>query len=108
MQLSVIIVSYNVKYFLEQCLYSVEAACTNIDAEILVVDNASQDNTIEYLQSKFPSIKFIKNNLNEGFAKANNKALQLAKGKYILFLNPDTIVAEDTFSNCINFLDAHA
>jgi len=108
MQLSVIIVSYNVKYFLEQCLYSVQAACNNIDAEIFVVDNASADNTIEYLQPKFPFIQFIKNDLNLGFAKANNKALQLAKGKYILFLNPDTIVAEDTFLNCINFLDNHA
>jgi GT2 family glycosyltransferase len=108
MQLSVIIVSYNVKYFLEQCLYSVKAACNNIDAEIFVVDNASSDNTLEYLKPKFPSVLFIKNDLNEGFSKANNKALQLAKGKYILFLNPDTIVAEDSFLNCINFLDAHA
>lgn len=105
MQLSVIIVSYNVKYFLEQCLYSVEAACKNIDAEIFVIDNASPDNTFEYLQPKFSSTKFIKNNLNEGFAKANNKALQLANGNYVLYLNPDTIVAEDTFLNCIHFLE---
>jgi N-acetylglucosaminyl-diphospho-decaprenol L-rhamnosyltransferase len=105
MQLSVIIVSYNVKYFLEQCLYSVEAACNNIDAEIFVVDNASTDNSIEYLQPKFPSIKFIQNNFNEGFAKANNKALQFAKGDYILYLNPDTIIAEDTLLNCVQFLN---
>ena len=92
---------------MEQCLYSVEAACKNIEAEIIVIDNASPDNSIEYLQPKFPSIKFIKNDLNEGFAKANNKALQLATGKYILYLNPDTIVAEDIFLNCMQFLDEH-
>ena len=107
MQLSVIIVSYNVKYFLEQCLHSVETACKNIEAEIIVIDNASTDNSIEYLQPKFSSIKLIKNELNEGFAKANNKALQLAAGNYILYLNPDTIIAEDTLLNCIHFLDEH-
>jgi GT2 family glycosyltransferase len=107
MQLSVIIVSYNVKYFLEQCLFSVEAACKNIDAEILVVDNASTDNSIEYLQPKFPSVRFIKNDLNEGFAKANNKALQLVTGKYVLYLNPDTIIAEDSFVNTVSFLNEH-
>jgi GT2 family glycosyltransferase len=107
MQLSVLIVSYNVKYFLEQCLYAVEAACKNISAEILVIDNASPDNTVDYLQPKFPLVKFIQNSLNEGFAKANNKALQFATGNYVLFLNPDTIVAEDTFFNCIQFLETN-
>ncbi len=108
MQLSVIVVSYNVKYFLEQCLYSVEAASKNIEAEILVIDNASTDNSIEYLQPKFPAIIFIRNAFNEGFSKANNKALQFATGEYILYLNPDTIVAEKTFLNCIHFLREHA
>ncbi len=107
MKLSIIIVSFNVKYFLEQCLHSVEAACKNIEAEIFVVDNASTDNSIEYLQPKFPFIKFIKNDLNEGFAKSNNKALRLAAGEYILYLNPDTIVAEDAFVNCLQFLDKY-
>ncbi len=107
MQLSVIIVSYNVKYFLEQCLYAVEAACKNISAEIFVIDNASPDNTIDYLQPKFGLAKFIKNDLNEGFAKANNKALRLTAGKFILYLNPDTIVAENTFLNCIHFLETN-
>src|SRR5256885_16349961 len=102
MKLSIIIVSFNVKYFLEQCLHSVEAACKNIEAEIIVIDNASPDNSIEYLQPKFPLVKFIKNDLNEGFAKANNKALQVTKGEYVLYLNPDTIVAEDTLLNCIH------
>ena len=105
MKLSIIIVSFNVKYFLEQCLHSVEAACKNIETEIFVIDNASHDNTVEYLQPKFPFVNFLKNNLNEGFAKANNKALQLAIGEYILYLNPDTIIAEDTLLNCVQFLN---
>jgi N-acetylglucosaminyl-diphospho-decaprenol L-rhamnosyltransferase len=105
MKLSIIIVSFNVKYFLEQCLHSVEAACKNIETEIFVIDNASHDNTVEYLQPKFPFVKFIRNDLNEGFAKANNKALHAAKGEYILYLNPDTIIAEDTLLNCVQFLN---
>jgi GT2 family glycosyltransferase len=105
--LSVIIVSYNVKYFLEQCLCSLQAALTDIDAEVLVIDNCSADSSIAYLQPHFPWVTFIQNNINEGFAKANNKALQLAKGEYILFLNPDTILAEDTLQQCIDFFSKH-
>jgi GT2 family glycosyltransferase len=105
MQVSVIIVNYNVKYFLEQCLYSVEAACNNLEAEIIVVDNASSDASIEYLQPKFSKVKFIRNEANLGFAKANNKALSLATGDFVLYLNPDTIVAEDTLTHCIAFLE---
>ena len=108
MLLSVIIVSYNVKYFLEQCLCSLQAALTNIDAEVLVIDNCSSDGSIEYLQPRFPPFTFIQNNANEGFTKANNKALQLAKGEYILFLNPDTILAEDTLQQCVDFFIKHA
>ena len=107
MQLSVIIVSYNVKYYLEQCLYAVLAACKNIQSEIIVVDNASSDKSIDYVKPKFPQVIFIQNELNTGFAKANNKALQQAKGKYILYLNPDTIISEITITNCISFLDEH-
>lgn len=107
MQLSVIIVSYNVKYYVEQCLHAVLIACMNIDAEIIVVDNASSDNSINYLQPKFPGVIFIKNEINTGFAKANNKALYEAKGKYILYLNPDTILSENILVNCIYFLDQH-
>ncbi|MEO8713259.1 MAG: glycosyltransferase [Parafilimonas sp.] len=81
MQLSVIIVSYNVKYYAEQCLYAVLAACKNIQSEI-IVDNASADNSIEYLKAKFPQVIFIQNETNTCFAKANNKALKEAKGKY--------------------------
>ncbi len=107
MQLSIIIVNYNVKYFLEQCLYSVLKAVNGIDAEIFVVDNASNDASIEYLQPLFPRIKFIASKTNDGFAKANNKALEKCKGEYVVFLNPDTIVPEDCFKNCIHFFKQH-
>jgi GT2 family glycosyltransferase len=101
--LSVIIVNFKVKYFLEQCLCSLEAALADIDAEVIVIDNCSADGSIDYLKSQFSCVTFIQNSTNEGFAKANNKALKLAKGEYILFLNPDTILAEDTLQQCIDF-----
>lgn len=107
MQLSVIIVNYNVKYFLEQCLCSVVKACKNITAEIIVVDNNSTDGSRDFLPQRFPSVNFIWNGVNVGFAKANNQALTTAKGEYILFLNPDTIVPEDCFENCIRFFQSH-
>ena len=103
MQLSVIIVNYNVKYFLEQCLYSVQKACLGIDAEIIVADNNSTDGSREYLEQKFAAVNFIWNSENEGFAKANNRALEKAKGDYILFLNPDTILSEDSIEKCLQF-----
>ncbi|MGG9964029.1 glycosyltransferase family 2 protein [Ferruginibacter sp. SUN106] len=107
MQLSIIIVNYNVKYFLEQCLCSVLKACKNIDAEILVVDNNSNDGSKEFLSPQFPLVHFTWNSVNVGFAKANNQALAQAKGNYVLFLNPDTIVPEDCFENCISFFESH-
>jgi O-antigen biosynthesis protein len=107
LQLSVIIVNYNVKYFLEQCLCSVIKACKNLAAEIIVVDNNSTDGSRELLVAKFPSVNFIWNKENTGFAKANNQALAKAKGEYILFLNPDTIVPEDCFEKCIQFFASH-
>ncbi len=107
MQLSIIIVNYNVKYFLEQCLFSVQKAIAGIEAEVFVVDNASNDASVEYLQPIFPRIKFIASKTNDGFAKANNKALDKCKGDYVVFLNPDTIVPENCFKNCINFFKQH-
>ena len=104
MLLSVIIVNYNVKYFLEYCLYSVVKALKNIDGEIFVVDNNSTDGSKDFFQNSYPGVNFIWNTTNEGFAKANNKALLQASGDYILFLNPDTIVSEDCFEKCIAFL----
>src|SRR6185436_1563957 len=107
MELSVIIVNYNVKHFLEQCLCSVRKAINGIEGEIIVIDNNSSDGSIEYLEPKFPFVHFISNRENFGFAKACNEGFRLAKGKYILFLNPDTIIPEDCFQKCIVFLETH-
>ncbi|MES2619534.1 MAG: glycosyltransferase [Bacteroidota bacterium] len=107
MKLSVIIVNYNVKYFLEQCLLSVKRATEKIDAEIFVVDNASKDNSVELVRQKFPFVKVIANQNNIGFSKANNQAIERARGDYVLLLNPDTVIAEDTFEKCIAFMDSH-
>ena len=106
--LSVIIVNYNVKYFLEQCLCSVIKAIENIDAEIFVVDNNSTDHTREFFLDKFGPINFIWNTENVGFSRANNIALRQSKGEFILFLNPDTIVPEDGFTKCISFFRSNA
>mgnify|MGYP000368228821 FL=1 len=104
MQLSIIIVNYNVKYFLEQCLQSVLLATKNCTAEIFVVDNNSTDGSKQFLEPLFKEVHFIWLPKNIGFAKANNIALAKTSGDYILFLNPDTIVAEDSFEKTIAFL----
>ena len=105
MQLSVIIVNYNVKFFLEQCLLSVHNAVEGMKAEVLVVDNASTDGSREYLEPKFKNTCFTWNTENIGFGKACNQALKHATGEYILFLNPDTVVPEDCFEACISFFN---
>ena len=107
MKLSVIIVNYNVRYFLEQCLTSVLRATANIDAEVFVVDNESKDDSVEMVKNLFPQVKVIANKKNVGFSKANNQAIAIAKGEYVLLLNPDTVVEEDTFEKCIAFMDKH-
>ncbi len=106
-QLSIVIVNYNVKYFLEECLNSVRRAIKNMDAEIFVVDNNSVDGSVEWIQQRFHEVKLIANAENVGFSKANNQAIRLAKGEYILLLNPDTVVQEDTFEKCLYFMQAH-
>ncbi len=105
MKLSIVIVNYNVKHFLEQCLRSVHKAVLNIDAEIYVVDNNSVDQSMEMVAEKFPDVKRITNSINTGFSVANNQAIKISKGEYILLLNPDTLVEEDTFEKCISFMD---
>jgi len=105
MKISIIIVNYNVKYFLEQCLQSVHKAIKHIDAEVFVVDNNSVDRSVEMVAEKFPWVKLIANKENTGFSVANNQAMRIAKGDYFLLLNPDTIVEEDTFEKCITFMD---
>ena len=107
MQLSIIIVNYNVRNFLEQCLTSVFKAINGIDAEVFVVDNNSSDDSLEMVSQQFPEVIIIANKDNVGFSKANNQAMAIAKGRYILLLNPDTVVEEDTFSKCIAFSDKH-
>lgn len=107
MLLSVIIVNYNVKYFLEQALLSVRRAAKALPIEIFVVDNNSVDDSDVMVREKFPEVKLIVNSQNTGFAVANNQAMAIAQGKYILLLNPDTVVEEDTFAKCINFMEQH-
>ena len=108
MKLSIIIVNYNVQYFLAQCLNSVLDAIESIDAEIFVVDNNSSDDSVEMLKEKFPAIKLIENRENTGFAKANNQAIKEASGEYILLLNPDTLVESETFRKSLQFMDEHS
>ena len=105
-KLSVIIVNYNVKYYVEQCLLSVQKALNGINAEVFVVDNHSRDASVEYLTDRFPHVRVISSNHNLGFARANNIAIRQCAGQYVLLLNPDTIVAEDTFHRVLSFMDA--
>ncbi len=107
MKLSVIIVNYNVKYFLEQCLYSVRKASRGIDMEIIVVDNNSVDGSVDMLKDKFQDIILIENKKNTGFSVANNQGIGISKGEYVLLLNPDTVVQEDTFQKVLHFMDTH-
>ena len=108
MKLSVVIVNYNVKHYLEQCLNSVCKAVGNVpSAEVIVVDNASSDGSVEYIKERFPDINLIASDKNLGFARANNLAIRQSKGEYVLLLNPDTIVAENTFAHFVDFMDNH-
>jgi GT2 family glycosyltransferase len=107
MELSVVIVSFNVRDFLKQCLSSIKKASENIDCEIFVVDNNSSDDSIVMVEHEFPEVILIKNRVNSGFSVANNQAIKQAKGRFVLLLNPDTLVATDTFARCISFMDDH-
>ncbi len=105
--LSIIIVNYNVKEFLQNLVHSLQKALIGISHEIIVVDNASNDGSVEFIKNKFPQITLITNKTNLGFSKANNIGLKHAKGKFILLINPDTIVREDTVSKMIDFMNSH-
>lgn len=107
MKLTVIIVNYNVKFYVEQCLYSLRKALTGIDAEICVVDNCSNDGSIDYLKPRFDDVVFIQNQENLGFSRANNIAIRRSQSKYVLLLNPDTMVGEVTIRQTIAFMDSH-
>lgn len=105
MDVSVIIVNYNVRFFLEQCIRSVLAASKKMNVEIIVVDNNSQDTSVGAVYDKFPQVHLIKNSKNLGFSKAVNQGVKKAKGAYILMLNPDTVIAEDTLEMVFNFAE---
>lgn len=107
MDLSVIIVSFNVKDLLRQCLLSLEIAASKIACEIFVVDNNSKDLSADMVRSEFPGINLIANNVNLGFSAANNQAIRKSAGQFIVLLNPDTIVEKDTLTKCLEFMKNH-
>ena len=108
MKVSVVIVSYNARYYLEQCLQSVLAALHAVEGEIIVVDNDSPEKPIDFIRAKFPTVHFIESPTNLGFGKANNVGVEKAKGEYVLILNPDTLVPEDLFEKILPFADSHS
>jgi len=105
LKLSVVILNYNVRHFLELCLESVEVAIANIDAEIIVVDNNSSDGSCQMVKSLFPKVDLIENNDNLGFSKGNNIGVSKARGEFICILNPDTVLADNTFSVLLDFYE---
>ncbi len=107
MKLSVIIVNYNVQHFLEQCLHAVLNAGKKVSIEVIVVDNNSVDGSVAMVKEKFPLVHLIENKKNTGFSYANNQAIKISSGEYVLLLNPDTVVEEDTFEKIIAFMDTH-
>ena len=107
MKLSIVVVSYNVSTYLKQCLQSVEKALEGIDGEVFVVDNCSTDDSVSMVKRSFPWVRLIENRENMGFARANNIAIRQASGEYVLLLNPDTVVGEDTLRKATDFMDGH-
>jgi O-antigen biosynthesis protein len=107
MDLSVVIVNYNVKFFLEQCLKSVFTSGKNLDMEVFVVDNNSVDGSVEMVAEKFPDVTLMANDRNLGFSRANNQAIHKARGRYVLLLNPDTVLEDDTLQKVVGFMDEH-
>lgn len=107
MKLSIIIVNYNVKYYLEQCLLSLESAARGLEYEIIVVDNASTDGSNDYIPTRFPQIKWIACEENGGFSHGNIIAYSHATGEYVLMLNPDTIVTRKAIIESIEFMDSN-
>ena len=106
-KISIVIVSYNVCRLLDECLQSVQRALEGIEGEVFVVDNASVDKTVETLRPRYPWVHFIANDENLGFARANNCAIRRSDSDYVLLLNPDTVVRDDTLHQCLRFMDAH-
>jgi GT2 family glycosyltransferase len=107
MKLSIVIVSYNVRGYLENCLQSVSRALEGIEGEVFVVDNHSDDDSVETVRTQYPWVRLIENQENMGFSRANNIAIREARGEYVLLLNPDTIVEEATLREVLRFMDEH-
>ena len=107
MKLSIIIVNYNVKYYLMQCLQSIRQSKNSHEYEVIVVDNHSRDDSVKYIKRFFPEVVLIENMHNVGFARANNQGIARARGEYVLLLNPDTLVGEEVLSGCVDFLESH-
>ena len=107
MKLSVVIVSYNVRNYLEQCLQSVQKALEGIEGEVFVVDNHSDDDSVVTIREQYPWVRLIENQENLGFSKANNQAIRQSQADYVLLLNPDTVVVEDTLRGVLTFMDEH-
>ena len=107
MKLSIVIVSYNVRSYLEQCLQSVKQALEGIEGEVFVVDNRSDDDSVETVRTKYPWVRLIENPENMGFSRANNIAIRESIGEYVLLLNPDTIVEKDTLREVLRFMEGH-
>jgi GT2 family glycosyltransferase len=108
LKVSIIIVSYNVRDLLQQALDAILDASKNLEFEIFVVDNNSKDHTVDMIKMKYPIVTLIANQENVGFSKANNQAILLSKGEYVLLINPDTITSKDTIFKVINFMDEHS
>ena len=107
MKLSVVIVNYKVKYYLAQCIHSVLKAMDGIEGEIIIVDNDSKDDSVEFIRQLYPQVTLIKNRKNLGFSRANNIAITQSHGEYILILNPDTIINENILKECTALLDSN-
>ena len=107
MDLTIVIVNYRVKYFLEQTLRSVQEAMQGLTGEVLVVDNASGDDSIAFVRERFPDVRFIENTDNVGFARANNQAIMQAQGDYTVILNPDTVVCAESFRGPLQWMREH-
>jgi len=107
MKLSIVIVSYNVRAYLEECLQSVQKALEGVEGEVWVVDNCSQDDSVAVLRRDYPWVRLIENSENMGFSRANNLAIRQSQSDYVLLLNPDTVVEEPTLRGVLQFMDAH-
>lgn len=106
-ELTIVIVSYNVKDYLDQCLSSLQRSLKGIDSEVYVVDNHSMDGTVEFISNAYPWVKIIRSQTNLGFSKANNKAIRRSQSQYVLLLNPDTILGEQVLSQALDFMRQH-